>query len=66
MTRSKRITNGGIRGICWSRPRLAQARQDLERGGIKVSDAEMASFSIQPANFHGEWNYTITPRQPDR
>jgi hypothetical protein len=33
--------------------------------GIKVSNTEMASLHIQPANFHGEWNYTITPRQPD-
>lgn len=34
--------------------------------GIRVSDAEMASLSIQPANFRGEWNYTIIPRRPDR
>ena len=33
--------------------------------GIKVSDAEMASLNIQPASFHGEWNYTIIPRRPD-
>jgi hypothetical protein len=33
--------------------------------GIKVSNAEMASLNIQAANFHGEWNYTIAPRQPD-
>ena len=33
--------------------------------GIKVSDAEMASLNIQPASFHGEWNYTIAPRLPD-
>jgi hypothetical protein len=33
--------------------------------GIKVSDAEMAVLNIQPANFHGEWNYTFTPRSPD-
>jgi hypothetical protein len=32
--------------------------------GIKVSDAEMAGLSIQPANFHGEWNYTIAPSSP--
>jgi Rhodopirellula transposase DDE domain len=32
--------------------------------GIKVSDAEMAGLSIQPANFHGDWNDTITPRHP--
>src|SRR5664279_1366830 len=33
--------------------------------GIKVTDAEMASLNIQPAEFHGEWNYTIAPRRPD-
>jgi transposase len=29
--------------------------------GIVVSDAEMASLNIRPADFHGEWNYTIAP-----
>jgi len=29
--------------------------------GIVVSDAEMAAIDIQPAEFHGEWNYTISP-----
>ena len=33
--------------------------------GITVSNAEMASLSIEPDSFHGERNYTITPRQPD-
>jgi hypothetical protein len=33
--------------------------------GLKVSDAEMATLNIQPANFHGEWNYTFAPRRPD-
>jgi len=33
--------------------------------GIKVSDAEMASLNILPANFHGDWNYTFAPRRPD-
>jgi len=33
--------------------------------GIKVSDAEMAKLNITPADFHGEWNYTIAPRKPD-
>jgi hypothetical protein len=33
--------------------------------GIKVSDAEMARLNIKPADFHGEWNYTFTPRTPD-
>jgi hypothetical protein len=25
----------------------------------------MAALNIQPADFHGEWNYTIAPRWPD-
>jgi len=29
--------------------------------GIIVSDAEMASINITRADFHGEWNYTISP-----
>jgi hypothetical protein len=33
--------------------------------GIKISDAEMATINIKPADFHGEWNYTIKPREPD-
>src|SRR5271170_5295313 len=33
--------------------------------GIKVTDAEMAALNIQPADFHGEWNYIIAPRRPD-
>ncbi len=33
--------------------------------GTKVSDAEIASLNISPADFHGEWNYTIAPRKPD-
>ena len=28
----------------------------------KLSDEEMATLSIQPDSFHGEWNYTILPR----
>ena len=33
--------------------------------GIKISDAEMATINIKPADFHGEWNYTIKPRKPE-
>jgi hypothetical protein len=29
-----------------------------------VSDDEMRSLNIQRADFHGEWNYTITPSTP--
>jgi hypothetical protein len=40
-------------------------RQEPYEKGTKVSDAEIASLNITPADFHGEWNYTIAPRQPD-
>lgn len=29
--------------------------------GIKVSDQEMKALHLEPADFHGEWNYTIHP-----
>ena len=40
-------------------------RCELDTGlypnGIVVSDAEMAALNIKRAQFHGEWNYTISP-----
>ena len=34
--------------------------------GTKVSDEQMARLNIAPADFHGEWTYTIAPRKPER
>jgi hypothetical protein len=35
--------------------------------GIVVSDEERAALNILRAEFHGEWNYTIRPRnRPER
>lgn len=31
--------------------------------GLKVTDEQLAAVHIKPAKFHGEWNYTISPRQ---
>jgi hypothetical protein len=31
--------------------------------GIKISNDEMAGFRISPDDFHGEWNYSVHPRQ---
>jgi transposase len=30
--------------------------------GIKVADEEMAQLQLKRAKFHGEWNYSLTPR----
>jgi hypothetical protein len=32
--------------------------------GIKITDAEMQALNIEQHAFHGEWNYTISPIQP--
>ena len=33
--------------------------------GRKVTPAEMAALRLEPADFHGEWNYTLRPRTAD-
>jgi hypothetical protein len=39
-----------------------QLDTNLYPAGRKVTDEEMASLSMLPHTFHGEWNYTILPR----
>ena len=29
--------------------------------GKKVSDEDLSKVNIEPASFHGEWNYSIAP-----
>jgi DDE family transposase len=40
-------------------------RADLDTGtyptGVKVTDAAFAAVHLEPAGFHGDWNYTIAP-----
>jgi len=31
--------------------------------GIKVTDSDLAKLRLTPARFHGDWNYTISPRR---
>ena len=42
-------------------------RAELDRGryptGIKVSDEQMAALNIKQADFHGDWNYTLSPNK---
>jgi hypothetical protein len=39
-----------------------QLDENLYPTGVKISDAEMAELNIFRHTFHGEWNYTISPR----
>ena len=34
--------------------------------GRKISDAQMASINLHRHDFHGDWNYTIRPRENER
>ena len=33
--------------------------------GVTVSDEDMAALNIHRDTFHGEWNYTIKPHEPE-
>ena len=39
--------------------------QNAYENGVNISDKQIASLNITPANFHGDWNYTIAPQKPD-
>ena len=41
----------------------AQLDENKYPAGKKVSDNEMEALSIELADFHGEWNYLISPRK---
>ena len=43
----------------------AAADQKTYRTGIKVTDAEIKALNQERETFHGEWNYTIKPRQEE-
>ena len=40
-----------------------QVDRKTDQTGIKVSDEDFAKIRIARAEFHGEWNYTMLPRQ---
>jgi len=44
-----------------------KVRAELDRRkypiGIRITDTELASLNLKPANFHGEWNYAVLPNR---
>ncbi|MGD0944937.1 MAG: hypothetical protein ABR972_11775 [Acidimicrobiales bacterium] len=40
---------------------LAQRGQRMQHVGVKVSDKELAALPLTRHDFHGDWNYTLTP-----
>ena len=49
-------TETGLRVCC-------ELDENLYPKGIKVSEEEMRAICITRDEFHGEWNYTISPNQ---
>ncbi len=47
-------------------PKGLRIRAELDRQtyptGIKIADADLAELMIEKSEFHGEWNYRISPR----
>ena len=50
-------TDAGLKVQCEIDPNTYPA-------GVRVTDAEMDAINIQRHDFHGEWNYTISPLPP--
>jgi hypothetical protein len=40
--------------------------RNIYPAGVKITDVEMDAINIQRHDFHGEWNYTISPLPPVR
>lgn len=40
--------------------------ENAYEAGIKVSDAELAAIALERDEFHGEWNYRVSPRHSHR
>ncbi len=40
----------------------AELDTNIYETGIEVSDEELAAVRIKKDAFHGEWNYTISPK----
>ena len=43
----------------------AKLDSNIYATGIKITDKELASVNLKRDEFHGEWNYTISPREKD-
>jgi hypothetical protein len=52
-------TDAGLKVQCAIDPNTYPA-------GVRVTDAEMNALNIQRHDFHGDWNYTISPQPPIR
>jgi hypothetical protein len=52
----KPTTDTGLKVYC-------ELDANLYPKGIKVTEREMQTINIARHDFHGEWNYTVSPNQ---
>ena len=52
---SATTTQAGLKVRC-------QLDENIYPAGIKVSHAEMDAVNLTRHDFHGEWNYTVSPK----
>ncbi len=55
------IDSSGVMNTVVNIVAISNADTWLYPKGIKVSDEEFAAIRISRDEFHGEWNYSITP-----
>lgn len=48
-------TKAGLKVCC-------ELDQNIYPAGIKVSNADMEAVNLTRHDFHGEWNYTVSPK----
>ncbi|MGI8428806.1 MAG: ISAzo13-like element transposase-related protein, partial [Solirubrobacteraceae bacterium] len=41
---------------------FARLDENTYERGIKIPPAQLAAINLTPEQFHGEWNYTISPQ----
>jgi hypothetical protein len=44
----------------------AELHTNHDPTGRTASDQQLAAVYLHPAVFHGDWNYTIKPSQPEK
>lgn len=62
-TERKLLQRNEPHGFACSLKVCCKIDENLYPKGIKVIDEEMAAINITRNEFHGEWNYTISPNQ---
>ena len=64
MKHNKKTEKGRNKRIDLLRPHISNIEMCIRDSpkGIKIPNSEMAQLNLVPADFHGDWNYSLLPR----